>query len=509
MVYMMGNNLWAYCRYYIKSNKRLFILASILLFLLMPFLAFNLGGLQIGGTDAERYLNSMLVLQATSCMCGCVLSFLIPIFNFRYLYKKRSHEMYYALPIKRKQLFQYTYISGLVVMYVPLTINYLIGFLVNTIFGLATLPIMALVFFLGLCFLLLVMYSLFSFLSVKCNNLIDSILINGAYVVLPLIILLSANTFFSTQIQTILGEVGANVSEFVNGDMLIQSISAPAVLQSFLIDCINVLGHHMGIYDMAHYYNWLYLVYWGVIGALCYWFAQKTFIERKPEDSQQRTKTIFGYPLIITIITFCMILFIMNMNTGIIVPSLIILMLYFCMIFFSNRKIHIKKQHVLVFALIYLSTFGFSYLYTQTKGFGMVKEFPQADTLKAVQISVNRSQTDYQRVDGKKTLLYPFEASVSKKPIDSFVFDSKKKKVILRSLTFQELLSERRLKEERAVGFYVDIYYTKKDNTMIYRHYAIPYEKSSYMLLQNILDELDDMGTIQPTDVDDESAIEG
>ena len=104
--------------------------------------------------------------------------------------------------------------------------------------------------------------------------------------------------------------------------------------------------------------------------------------------------TLFGYPVIITVITFCMVLFVMNINGGVVVPSLIILVAYFCMIFFSNRKIQIKKLHVIVFALLYIGTFGFSYMYTQTKGLGMVKEFPSLTDMVRVNIDVNASSIE-------------------------------------------------------------------------------------------------------------------
>ena len=95
MVFMM-NDFKAYLRYYVNSNKRLLILVFIILFLIMPFFTFNYMGLPRGPYSLDTFYTGFIALGAATCAGGCILSYLLPIYNFRYLYKKRSHEMYFS-----------------------------------------------------------------------------------------------------------------------------------------------------------------------------------------------------------------------------------------------------------------------------------------------------------------------------------------------------------------------------------------------------------------------------
>ena len=86
MVFMM-NDFKAYLRYYVNSNKRLLILVFIILFLIMPFFTFNYMGLPRGPYSLDTFYTGFIALGAATCAGGCILSYLLPIYNFRYLYK--------------------------------------------------------------------------------------------------------------------------------------------------------------------------------------------------------------------------------------------------------------------------------------------------------------------------------------------------------------------------------------------------------------------------------------
>ena len=487
MVFMM-NDFKAYLRYYVNSNKRLLILVFIILFLIMPFFTFNYMGLPRGPYSLDTFYMGFIALGAATCAGGCILSYLLPTYNFRYLYKKRSHEMYFSLPIQRKHLFLYNYISGLLVLLVPLLMNYLLGYFIMLGLGYRERPLymlIPLIFFLGLSILLLIQYSIFTFLSVKCNNLIDSILVNGAYVVMPFIVMLSATIFFSNQITAILGDIGASPSEFINMGMIQMLLSMPSTIYAFLFNMIASMASEMHRIDtLINAFNWLYFLYWGVIGVLCFWFGWKSFVDRKPEDAEQRTVTLFGYPVIITVITFCMVLFVMNINGGVVVPSLIILVAYFCMIFFSNRKIQIKKLHVIVFALLYIGTFGFSYMYTQTKGLGMVKEFPSLTDMKRVNIDVNSSSIENDSA-------MQFYDAKNKEYYDGYGTSVQDEESMKDLLDVQKEVSTRSVKEYfYDNAFYISISYIKQDNFQVSRNYTLKMNKKNKDYLQKLMEEL-------------------
>lgn len=500
MVYMM-NDLKAYLRYYINSNKRLLILVFIILFLMMPFFTFNYMGLPYGEYSLDRFYMGFISLGAAACAGGCILSYLLPIYNFRYLYKKRSHELYFSLPIQRKHLFLYNYISGLIVLFVPLLINYLLGYFVMLGLGFRARLIymmIPLLFILGLSILLLVQYSIFTFLSVKCNNLIDSILVNGAYVVMPFIVIFAANIFFNNQIITMLGSVGASPNEFIDMGLIQTLLSMPATIYVFLFNTMRSMASELYVIDNFVSFNWLYFLYWGVIGVLCFWFGWKSFVDRKPEDAEQRTVSLFGYPVIITVITFCMILFIMNINSGLVVPSIIVLVAYFCMIFFSNRKIQIRKLHVIVFTVIYLGTFGFSYLYTQTKGFGMVREFPSMAEVKKIEFDVNTSY-----VGDRENMLFNFRIGKNKEIyLNSYSATLQKKDSIETIGNNQKQLSKLNVDYSQDM-YYVNIQYEMQNGKSIYRRYNLKMNTKNHDYLQKLMEQFQNTDKFNYSEYDD------
>lgn len=501
MVYMM-NDLKAYLRYYINSNKRLLILVFIILFLMMPFFTFNYMGLPHGSYSLDTFYMGFIALGVAACAGGCILSYLLPIYNFRYLYKKRSHELYFSLPIQRKHLFLYNFISGLIVLFIPLLINYLLGYFVMLGLGFrASLNYMMipLLFILGLSILLLVQYSIFTFLSVKCNNLIDSILVNGAYVVMPFIVIFAANIFFNNQLTTILGNVGASPDEFVNMGMIQMLLSMPATIYAFLAQIMISMASEMFVIDtLINNFNWLYFLYWGVIGILCFWFGWKSFVDRKPEDAEQRTVSLFGYPVIITVITLCMILFIMNIDSGLVVPSIIVLVAYFCMIFFSNRKIQIRKLHVIVFTVIYLGTFGFSYLYTQTKGFGMVREFPTMTEVKKIEFDVNTSY-----VGDRENMLFSYRIGKNKEIyLTSYSATLQKKDPIETIGTVQKQLSKQNVDYSEDM-YYITLQYKMQNGKSIYRGYNLKMNTKNHDYLQKLMEQFQNTDKFYYSEYDD------
>jgi len=345
--------------------------------------------------------------------------------------------------------------------------------------------LLPLLFFLGLSVLLLIQYTIFTFLSVKCNNLIDSILVNGAYVVMPFIVILSATIFFSNQITTILGNIGASPSEFINMGMIQMLLSMPSTIYAFLFNTLSAMASEMYRTDnLINVFNWLYFLYWGIIGVLCFWFGWKSFVQRKPEDAEQRTVTLFGFPVIITVITFCMVLLVMNVDGGVVVPSLIILVAYFCMIFFSNRKIQVKKLHVIVFALLYMGTFGFSYMYTQTKGLGMVKEYPSLTEMKRVEIDVRSSYLE----DSSAMLFYDAKEKEYYDGYSTVVQDEEGMKFLQ---SVQKKASELNIEDYFVdEAYYINVFYIKQDNSQVYRSYTLKGNKKNKEYLLKLMEEL-------------------
>ena len=485
MVYMKIN-FNNYFRYYAKSNKRFIILICLILFLVLPFLMLRtLMGIYI--VPDEAYQTSIFSISAASAIAGCGLSFIMPIFNYRYLYKKSSNELYFSLPIKKEKLFIYTFLSGLIMVLIPLAIYYFLcyGYCVLIFPGVRLYhKFIPLLFFLALCILLTVQYTIFSFLSVKCNNLLDSILINGSYVVMPFIIFIAGGIFFQKQIDLILGNISGGISEFIPIEPLCKIVSLPYVI---MMVCGDLFSHIQGyMTENAFLMNDIvYILYWIIIGIVCFWFGRKAFIDRKPEEAQERTKTIFGYPVVITVVTFCLLLVMMNGADDFVIPSVMIIMLYFCMIFFSNRKIKVKGIHILIFVILYAGTFGFGQVYARTNGFGMVKEFINPSTIQRVNIEVSFAIFD----DSIDYSSYSFTLK-DHKNVSSFNLDTGKTNEINYLMESQKEISKRKENEYLSDCYNINYYFTTKDGEQRYRSYTLKITEENREFLNKLLQEV-------------------
>lgn len=482
----MKINFKKYLRYYINSNKRYIILICLILFIAMPFLMFNTI-LGYYSTPIEAYQIGVISTSVVSVFAGCVLSFIIPIFNYRYLYKKNSNELYFSLPIKREKLFNYTYLSGLLLLLVPLLVYYFIcyGYCAIIFPGVQLyLKIYPLLFVFILSILLVAQYTIFTFLSVKCNNILDSILINGSYVIMPIIVFIAAQVFFENQINLILGNIGGSISEFLPTEIFTNIASLPWVIYTVTKDLnYHLLGYFV---EKSIFIGEIpYVIYWGVIGIICFWFGKKAFIVRKPEEAQERTTTIFGYPVIITIVTFSLLLYMMNWTNNLLIPSVMIAMLYFCMIFFSNRKIKVKGIHVLVFAALYVGTFGFGQIYTQTSGFGLVKEFVDASTVQQVDLSVNLTVysdvSDYE--DYKITL-------INNEDIMDYSVRTKKEDEISSLMDMQKEISNRNTNKIGDGSYYISFIITTEDGKDRFRSYELGLTEENEEFMNSMIEKV-------------------
>lgn len=96
-----------YFKYLYKSNRRLLILIWAILFICICFFTtiFTIN-------DFTAYSEVQTFVTAMSGFCGISISMFVPIYFFRFLYRKRSCDLYFGLPIRKKELFSTTFLFG-------------------------------------------------------------------------------------------------------------------------------------------------------------------------------------------------------------------------------------------------------------------------------------------------------------------------------------------------------------------------------------------------------------
>lgn len=394
----MSREIKNYIRYFFRSNRRLMILEFILLFVLLPFVAYN----QISwsaGQDMETQRQMILVTTAiTSILAALVLAFVTPLYIYRFVFKRQSCDLYYSLPICRSRLFSLQFILGALLAMIPLCFNYLLDFILLG-FSISTNLWSVFIFYLVLFLMFLSLYSIISLLVVKCNNLMDAFLVSGAYMVLPLLVFLSLMGFLSTQIAHLFVGSAGGTMEFINPELIMGVLSLPVTM---FYDGVLIAT------ESPFSTEWIGIalfIYWIIVGCLCFYLGQKTFVKRKEEDAQQRTTALCTYPFIINVFTVCLIMITFSSDSwsqAAFMTLFIIFVLYMVMHMFAKRSLRITWKNVVFFAAIYILTTGFSIMFQSTGGFGLLNEVPQTDKVKDINliIRVNPDNTIAETVEG-------------------------------------------------------------------------------------------------------------
>lgn len=467
MVYMLNNETKQYARYLLNSNKRLYFIIWISLFVVTPFLI-----ILSNATDS-----GLQALIAFTIFFGCALACLTPIFLFRFIYLKRSSDLYFSLPIERKKLFSITFFTGFIAVLIPVIINILIIVILShtlidtsnriSIFSILTTGIM-----------MFALYGIITWVVQQCNNLLDGILVSGSYIVVPVIFLAALMVFLNNQFSSFMVASGSYIAEIPFHNVIPNLLSIPysAVSGTWLIFRNPVTS-----------FTWIIQIYWLVVGIVFALFAKRSFIRRMQEDSEQRTTVWWVYPLIIGVLTFCLILLIVNANmpiASIVISSISVFILYLCMVFFSRRKIQITLRIVLLFVALYAGSYMFSIVFQKTQGFQIVKEIPNADNISKISI-------EYYSQDYENGQVIPFKAKYhagdKEKTVNIYNFSAigENKKEIDEILTAQKEIIERK-PDENELKNTLYIKYELKNKASIFRYYEIN-QSTAIKLIESVL----------------------
>lgn len=361
MVYMQNNETKQYAKYLLKSNKRLCFILGISLFVIIPFL--------IMLTNNSSTFGIKVWIIAT-VFFGCALSCLTPIFLFRYIYLKRSSDLYFSLPIKRNKLFTITFLTGFITIVIPVIINSIIIFILSHSFIQTTPQIDFASYILTTCIMMLALYGIVTWVTLQCNNLLDGVLASGSYLFVPIIFISALTVFMNNQFGNFMVASGTYIEEIPFHNIIPSIISIP---YSVINGTLRIFQYNITPY------TWFVQIYWLLIGILFSFLAKRSFVRRKQEDSEQRTSVWWIYPLIIGTLTFSLILIVVNVGMSIIsivISSISVFILYLCMVFFSRRKIQLTLRVVLLFVVLFASSYSFSLVFQKTQGFQIVKEIP-------------------------------------------------------------------------------------------------------------------------------------
>lgn len=404
----MKNETKNYCRYFIKRHTKLILLISTLLFLTLPFLAFTKGGIRLFSYSSQETID-LMGFASTLSFCAFVLAAIIPNIVFKFLHKRNSCDLYFALPMNRKTLFSLQYILGLGMALIPLTLNVILVLVIILVRYAGLLGIDLLIYIMLVYILFFALYSIITLLIIKCNNTLDAILATIGVIFLPMILLLTLRIFLNMQVNAIYVSVNTSFQEVFDISILFRYISP--------ITCSKYFASYLDsrvVLSLSEYI--LPLCYWFILGFVSLYFARKTFIQKKEEDVEQRTISLLIYPLMILIIMISLIIITFDMQMEMsdrITSTLVILVVYMISNFIWRRKIQFKIKELLMFGAIYGAVFGFTLAFQSTTGFGLLSEIPNQSEIDKVDILIN-SDNEYTSITYDEEEIDLFQYYVNK-----------------------------------------------------------------------------------------------
>lgn len=301
-----------------------------------------------------------------------ILAYVIPLINYRFIQYKRSSDTFLSLPIKRNVLFNTLTIFSIIEIIMPYIINVIIGSLVVIFKGYPHNLSYLILYLVITITLLIALYFMNTFITLKCNNTIDSIICMLAYTALPFLAYFSyirlydiytygtTNYIFIENFQSII-------------TMIISSITYINKAFGMTVDC-----------GFVPLWCFIYLI----IGAIALVFSLKTFINRKAEDSEQITDSKAMYKLLIPLYTIICISFfaIKDGLRNYLLAMMVIFIAYCIETFIANRQLKITRWIVLMFISAMLITNVCGMVFGQTLGREFSLSYPE--TVEEISVAI-------------------------------------------------------------------------------------------------------------------------
>lgn len=373
----------AYVKQYIKTNMRLIIVSVIILTLIVRNilpgnvgdLAFRFFGDYYGGLT-QGYFNELF-------MVICVMAYIVPLYQFRFLMKRSSCDLYLSLPISRERLYYLQYLIGaLFIIAVGLFQGVLVLGSCMLAKGLSLLLFVMVILF---CILGICLYSFFTMIVVRCNTMLDAIVVTGLFTLVPMVFHNAIQYFLlAVEDEVLVSAVSYSSNTLYNqlAQLITSFISVPWLL-------------HLWVYvadyrEFAISFSFLIIgtLYWFLLGFACYCWGKSYFIRSRSEDREQRTSASLTYPLLIPAFAFVLLLQ-FGVGKHAWISIVIVGIIYSIALFFAQRRIHISIKHILIYGAMVVVVLGGYRICVNTNLFYSIKEIPNLEDVGSIELDVH------------------------------------------------------------------------------------------------------------------------
>ena len=440
-----------YFKYLIKQNKKYLILIYAI-GIIIPVLTLN-------EFTTSGINNIVRFVGIFSLTYGLALSFITPIYLFSFLQKKKSNILYFSLPVKKESLYLTTCLFSYFATIVPVVIYQIIDQLI----GAYMFSFPADKFILAIIITIVHMFAMntiVTFVTLLTQNVIDSLICSIAYMVIPLFVFVALNTCATRVAESFMLGYGNYT----------QSLK---IILSYISLIYSGLYQHL--YLLSHLVSRIFILYWIVISVIFYFINYRLFLTRTVEQSETYTTSIFMYPLIITLSTLSMMLFVYDLEDlrMTILMFSIIFILYLIMYYFSKRKVYFTWKIPSLFIVLIVACVGFSNIYLDTKGFNTIYELPKSSDVERIVVSFDRYEDD---TTNEKTSLTFNNQKIEDIKMKTYTKDNKNNFI----KCVQEMIDKKLISEYSdpvdGTTYELSIYFTTKNRLDPNRLYTINYE---------------------------------
>lgn len=323
-------------RYFVyELKKALFAICSIAIILT----AITVTGISTyrfneGDSFSWGYDRAESGIEVISFMVG-VLAAVVPIWMLSYKMKKRSVDLYYALPLKRRQVLCVKYLLGLIAVYAPYTLAFFLGAIAAVIrfpsYAIAGEYYFA-AYFASLPAIFCI-YSISSFAFTRAERTIDGIV----FVI-----------FWMVAQCAVIGAIGRFVDKAA-ADMFMPTAPLSAVAEYFA-SCVEVQKAGIG-YNNEYYIN--IAVGFSLTGLQAVAAAVMLFLterKSKAENIGGVSSSPFGYKVMIPLLTICVFINIdIMLNVYEIFLAVIVASMAFMLTALYRHSFKIGKVQAIVF----------------------------------------------------------------------------------------------------------------------------------------------------------------
>lgn len=300
-----------------------------------------------------------------------LLTFVLPIALFGFVHNRRSTDVYFALPISRKQLGITSLVFMFLICFGYFFISSVIAYLLSRMqmpFGIfcGLLGISALSLFCLLC-----INSLFFLIA---NNFFDGIIMVGAYTAFPYMLYSVISGFYMDLVA------GAN---YISFHETFASYLSPLYLSvANFYNLIEIEATKVGVIRYIPSINAIYILCIVVYTLLALYGLYCSFVKRKSERAEQVSNSFFAYPFVIhsyalgilAIFAFGLVSS-RNGYRGFILYYLLLLFIYVVALFVYKRKIQLTMKSLIFFSVGSLVTIGIALVGWKSRGFGLADQY--------------------------------------------------------------------------------------------------------------------------------------